>query len=81
MKKQPKKSLLTVPLRELKLVEPDEPLPDIFDTMWDAKIGLDLDHIDDEYTRRQIRRTLAAEGYDANRWFDESAYRRRQARG
>ncbi len=79
--KKPKKSLLVTPKKELLVVHPDEPLPGIFDTMWDAKTGSDLDHVDDEYQRRQIRAALAQEGYDANRWYDESNYRRRKERG
>ena len=40
--------------------------------MWDAKAGEDLELIRDRKTRLGVRRLLAANGFDANEWFDRT---------
>lgn len=58
-------------LRPLKVVRDDTPLPGVFDTLWDAKAGrdLDLEGFVADSDRVKVRMLLAEYGFDANEWY------------
>jgi hypothetical protein len=73
MKRKDKKSLLDFPKKPLKIVGADTQLPHVFDLLWDAKFGSDLECLArDEDVKEKIRQHLGENGFDAREWAERS---------
>ncbi len=51
-------------------IEDNTPLPYVFDLLWDAKTGRDLDAL---RNNRDIQRYLAQNGFDVKSWLAKGA--------